>query len=440
MKPRSYKILRAAAAARVAQACGHQLRSLQYKLQAEKAKLQAEKLATEAKAKAGELSEKLSAEAAEVAEVRRRAGQRAGQSGVNGPVAPFSFGPGLTPRLRCTPPPSTARERLQTTRTRALEAKKRATAAFEELREDLSRDAEGSSDGDERASFTDDNLAKHSISPELRVLAKSLTVKTFLDFPLAELQTESRRSWRLSPWQETHALLITKLEPSLDHCRYELCPKHIPESRFWKIYFTLAGPLLENRGRVDGPAVASAGAGAGAGTSADKPPLHPSRVLPPSGGASVAVAAEGAAPMAAMAPAGLPQPLEVPGSHRRGDSEVSSQMSFQMVGRASASVHSISTNPASDISPTSNSDDSKAEEVTDGGLRRDTELEELMNVLAESPGASAEGGAAGEDSAGDDDGSDGGSEIDLSTFKDLGIDVSGSGSEEDQEDSGAEGA
>ena len=82
MKPRSYKILRAAAAARVAQACGHQLRSLQYKLQAEKAKLQAEKLATEAKAKAGELSEKLSAEAAEVAEVRRRAGQRAGQSGV----------------------------------------------------------------------------------------------------------------------------------------------------------------------------------------------------------------------------------------------------------------------------------------------------------------------------------------------------------------------
>ena len=75
MKPRSYKILRAAAAARVAQACGHQLRSLQYKLQAEK-------LATEAKAKAGELSEKLSAEAAEVAEVRRRAGQCAGQSGV----------------------------------------------------------------------------------------------------------------------------------------------------------------------------------------------------------------------------------------------------------------------------------------------------------------------------------------------------------------------
>lgn len=44
------------------------------------------------------------------------------------------------------------------------------------------------------------NLEAHGVSQELRTLAASLTQRTFLDFPLAELEGEAKRAWRVRIW------------------------------------------------------------------------------------------------------------------------------------------------------------------------------------------------------------------------------------------------
>ena len=209
---------------------------------------------------------------------------------------------------------------------------------------------------------------------------------------------------QLTPWQETHTLLITKVEPSLEECRFALCPRRIPESRFWRIYFTLAAPLLPDR------------------LSTTQQSARPS--LPPGGSTG------GLPPkQAAAQPDAAAADVAFGGSHRRAGSEVESQSSFQLV--SAASVHSLST--GLETSPTSNSQSNSDGKEVDfdteiegdgggGGLKPDMEMEQYLTsaLASDSPGAVGVGGS--ESCAGSDSGGSG-SEVDLSTFAQLGLNV-----------------
>lgn len=44
--------------------------------------------------------------------------------------------------------------------------------------------------------------------------------------------------------QQDHALAVESVAPELADLRIELCPSHMSEGRFWKIYFVLLHPKL----------------------------------------------------------------------------------------------------------------------------------------------------------------------------------------------------
>jgi len=44
--------------------------------------------------------------------------------------------------------------------------------------------------------------------------------------------------------QQDHALAVESLAPELADLRIELCPSHMSEGCFWKIYFVLLHPKL----------------------------------------------------------------------------------------------------------------------------------------------------------------------------------------------------
>lgn len=50
--------------------------------------------------------------------------------------------------------------------------------------------------------------------------------------------------FNLSDAQQEHALAVEQLAPTLAALRIELCPEHMSESYFWKIYFVLLYPRL----------------------------------------------------------------------------------------------------------------------------------------------------------------------------------------------------
>lgn len=91
---------------------------------------------------------------------------------------------------------------------------------------------------------------QHGINEELINLVKSFTIDTFKNFPLQdedestyseEVESTSTRVRKdLSQWQERHAVLILSTVKEISQLRYVLCPRHLKENQFWKIYFTLA--------------------------------------------------------------------------------------------------------------------------------------------------------------------------------------------------------
>ncbi|KAG8066565.1 hypothetical protein GUJ93_ZPchr0004g39668 [Zizania palustris] len=44
----------------------------------------------------------------------------------------------------------------------------------------------------------------------------------------------------LTGWQERHAVLVLSKAKELATIRYDLCPRHMKDKQFWKIYFLLA--------------------------------------------------------------------------------------------------------------------------------------------------------------------------------------------------------
>ncbi|KAK2432864.1 hypothetical protein QL285_018198 [Trifolium repens] len=91
---------------------------------------------------------------------------------------------------------------------------------------------------------------QHGITQELINHVKSFTIHTFKNFPLQdedesnyseEVESTSTRVRKdLSQWQERHAVLILSRVKEISQLRYVLCPRHLKENQFWKIYFTLA--------------------------------------------------------------------------------------------------------------------------------------------------------------------------------------------------------
>ncbi|CAL4927116.1 unnamed protein product [Urochloa decumbens] len=71
--------------------------------------------------------------------------------------------------------------------------------------------------------------------------------ETWLDFPLLPDDDESDGPFSyfdMSAVQQEHALAIEQLAPRLAALRIELCPIHMSEECFWKIYFVLLHPRL----------------------------------------------------------------------------------------------------------------------------------------------------------------------------------------------------
>jgi len=86
------------------------------------------------------------------------------------------------------------------------------------------------------------------ITPSLKEFVQNICQhpNTWLEFPLEK----SQESIVLSDWQERHARLMLNQVDELGELRFQLCPSHLKDERFWKIYFLLVqnkiGPISFN--------------------------------------------------------------------------------------------------------------------------------------------------------------------------------------------------
>ncbi|XP_076898061.1 uncharacterized protein LOC143551541 [Bidens hawaiensis] len=99
-------------------------------------------------------------------------------------------------------------------------------------------------------SSSDDNepleseLERFGVTEELRGFVRGLTLSTFQSFPFpddsaSDVATVSNVRQDLSEWQQKHANLVLTTVKEVSKLRYELCPRHMKDGRFWRIYFTL---------------------------------------------------------------------------------------------------------------------------------------------------------------------------------------------------------
>ncbi|CAK9323625.1 unnamed protein product [Citrullus colocynthis] len=80
------------------------------------------------------------------------------------------------------------------------------------------------------------------VTDRLIEFVKSFTFDTFKNFPLQE--EAPRGDENLSDWQERHAVLVLSKVKEISQLRYKLCPGHLKEQQFWKIYFALVKSLV----------------------------------------------------------------------------------------------------------------------------------------------------------------------------------------------------
>ncbi|XVF36449.1 hypothetical protein REPUB_Repub19eG0059500 [Reevesia pubescens] len=82
------------------------------------------------------------------------------------------------------------------------------------------------------------------ITDEVLAFARNIAhhPETWLDFPLDP--DEDLDDFDMSVTQQEHAMAVEHLAPRLAALRIELCPCHMSESYFWKVYFVLLHPRL----------------------------------------------------------------------------------------------------------------------------------------------------------------------------------------------------
>ncbi|KAL6296109.1 hypothetical protein ACE6H2_004251 [Prunus campanulata] len=85
------------------------------------------------------------------------------------------------------------------------------------------------------------------VTEEVLAFAKNIAMhpETWLDFPLDE--EEDLGDFEMSDTQQEHALAIEHFAPRLAALRFELCPCHMSESYFWKVYFVLLHSRLNKQ-------------------------------------------------------------------------------------------------------------------------------------------------------------------------------------------------
>ncbi|KAL5558695.1 hypothetical protein UlMin_034906 [Ulmus minor] len=85
------------------------------------------------------------------------------------------------------------------------------------------------------------------ITEEVLAFARNIAMhpETWLDFPLDE--EEDLDDFDMSDAQQEHAFAIERLAPRLNALRIELCPCHMSESYFWKVYFVLLHSRLNKQ-------------------------------------------------------------------------------------------------------------------------------------------------------------------------------------------------
>eukprot|EP00195_Chlamydomonas_chlamydogama_P013220 CAMPEP_0202915834 /NCGR_PEP_ID=MMETSP1392-20130828/66833_1 /ASSEMBLY_ACC=CAM_ASM_000868 /TAXON_ID=225041 /ORGANISM="Chlamydomonas chlamydogama, Strain SAG 11-48b" /LENGTH=301 /DNA_ID=CAMNT_0049608019 /DNA_START=42 /DNA_END=944 /DNA_ORIENTATION=- len=134
-------------------------------------------------------------------------------------------------------------------------AKVLAQQAAEEAQKLAATAATATSSGKASNTPSAEELQQYGVTDELVEHVGSLTYSTFSDYPVDSLPsvnplgpdavtTGAPGAFRLSPWQERHALLVLGKVEQLQHLRFALCPKRMTEQSFWTIYFTLCKSLL----------------------------------------------------------------------------------------------------------------------------------------------------------------------------------------------------
>ncbi|XP_068637828.1 protein DOS2-like isoform X2 [Aristolochia californica] len=88
-------------------------------------------------------------------------------------------------------------------------------------------------------------LEKFGVTDELREFVRGITISTFQDFPMedepemSEVPAVSNVRQDLTQWEARHATLVLSTVKEISRLRYELCPRHMKERKFWRIYFIL---------------------------------------------------------------------------------------------------------------------------------------------------------------------------------------------------------
>ncbi|KAJ1273306.1 hypothetical protein BS78_06G270000 [Paspalum vaginatum] len=79
------------------------------------------------------------------------------------------------------------------------------------------------------------------VTPQLLDFLRTLSPDAFKSAAL-QLQEASAEAAAgdLSSWQERHAVLVLSKAKELAKIRYDLCPRHMKDKLFWRIYFLLA--------------------------------------------------------------------------------------------------------------------------------------------------------------------------------------------------------
>nr|CAD1839154.1 unnamed protein product [Ananas comosus var. bracteatus] len=87
--------------------------------------------------------------------------------------------------------------------------------------------------------------AEFGVTDQLLEFVKTFTVDTFKSFPLHDpaasepLDGSSHVRKDLTDWQQRHALLLLSKAKEIAKLRYVLCPRHLKDNEFWRIYFLL---------------------------------------------------------------------------------------------------------------------------------------------------------------------------------------------------------
>ncbi|XP_071707264.1 uncharacterized protein [Rutidosis leptorrhynchoides] len=113
------------------------------------------------------------------------------------------------------------------------------------LASDLLQSESEDEDDDHNDLIDDNDDDVVGVTEDVVAFASDIAVhpETWLNFPLPN--DDNNEDFDMSDVQQKHAIAVEQLAPSLGALRFELCPRYMDDSSFWKIYFVLLHPRLE---------------------------------------------------------------------------------------------------------------------------------------------------------------------------------------------------